>query len=206
MRLAIRGISVVMSEQLAAHWCPIQINDELRRHVSTPDTPVPLVSTFLIDPGHERELAGQRGDTAFVTRHQGRMRHTLTLRVYKLAETVGAFRFGEHLEQVPDWADSLIVDVGPDTDGNGMHAWAAWVSDVHGANDEFDPINSEPLTLTPVSGGLNGRVQLPAAAKALPVLGPNASLGLQVRDRNEALDRAAHVSVQRRTASAASRE
>ncbi len=184
MRLAIRGIPVVMSEQLAAHWCPIQINDELRRHVSTPDTPVPLVSSFLIDPGHERELAVQRGDTAFVTHHQGRMRHTLTLRVYKLAETVGAFRFGEHLEQVPDWADTLIIDVGPDTDGTGMHAWVAWVSEVHGANDEFDPITSQALTLTPVPGGLSGRVQLPTAARALAVIGPNASLGLQVRDRD----------------------
>ena len=29
MRLAIRGLSVVISEQLAAHWCPVQLNNEI---------------------------------------------------------------------------------------------------------------------------------------------------------------------------------
>ena len=60
------------------------------------------------------------------------MRHTLTLRVFKLDERDGSFRFADHLEQVPDWADSLIVDVGPDEAGTGLAAWAAWNSAVLG--------------------------------------------------------------------------
>src|SRR5580693_10814417 len=47
MRMAIRGLPVVVSEQLAAHWCPIQLNEELRRSGDAPDHPVPVVTTFL---------------------------------------------------------------------------------------------------------------------------------------------------------------
>jgi pimeloyl-ACP methyl ester carboxylesterase len=194
MRLAIRGVSVVMSEQQAAHWCPIQINHELSRHVDSPDTPVPLVSSFLIDPQHERDVARDRGETAAEPRHAGRLRYTLTLRVYKLVERDGVFRFAEHLEQVPDWADSLIVDVGPADAGTGLQAWAAWNSEVAGPNDQFDPITEglpretaperrRPLGLNNVGGVLSCQITLPAVARALPVLGPRASLGLRVIDR-----------------------
>jgi hypothetical protein len=151
MRLAIRGIPVVISEQQAEHWCPIQLNER---------TTVPLVCTFLIDS------------------HQGRMRYTLTLRVYKLVEADGVFRFADHLEQVPDWADTLIVDVGAD-----LQAWAAWNSEVAGPLDAYDPISASPLNLVRTEGAIYGRVELPATARALPALGPDATLGLRVVDR-----------------------
>ena len=51
MSLAIRGVSVVISEQQAAHWCPIQINDELSRHVDSPDDPVTAGVHLLAGPG-----------------------------------------------------------------------------------------------------------------------------------------------------------
>ena len=59
MRLAIRGLPVVMSEQLAAHWCPIQLNDELSAAGDAPDHPVPLVSTFLLDPAQQPRRRGR---------------------------------------------------------------------------------------------------------------------------------------------------
>ena len=190
MRLAIRGLPIVLSEQLAAHWCPIQINPELARHVDAADNPVPLAATFLLDPAHEAELAKEHGDSHLPAPHGGRMRYVLTLRVFKLVERGGGFRFSDHLEQVPDWADSLIVDVGPPIDGAGLAAWAAWNAEVAGANDRLDPITEglpetarHPLELQPDGDTRIGRISLPPAASALPVLGPKARLTIRVTDR-----------------------
>jgi pimeloyl-ACP methyl ester carboxylesterase len=190
VRLAIRGVSVVISEQQAAHWCPIQINEELRRHVDSPDTPVPLVSMFLLDPAHEAFLARERGEADLPVRHGGRLRYVLSLRVFKLVQRGGSFRFQEHLEQVPDWADSLIVDVGPGDTNDSVKAWAAWNSEVPGANDEMDPITAglpverqDPLIFDVQNGLHVAHVELPTVANALPVLGPQAVLTIRVTDR-----------------------
>jgi pimeloyl-ACP methyl ester carboxylesterase len=198
MRLAIRGLSVVISEQLAAHWCPIQLNEEIQRLGDTPDHPVPLVSTFLLDPARaatNQPLAAREGQNTVSQNppHDGRMRYTLTLRVFKLDERNGSFRFADHLEQVPDWADSLIVDVGPDEAGNGLSAWTAWNSEVEGVNDQYDPITDglpagQQHPTEPTREGVDYvcRVPLPAAARALPVLGENASIKISVHDRRPA--------------------
>jgi hypothetical protein len=188
LRLTIRGLPIVLTEQLAEHWCPIQLNDEIQRLGDAPDHPVPLVGTFLLDPG--RPAPGQPARDPGQPPHGGRMRYTLTLRVFKLDQQGGTFRFADHLEQVPDWADSLIVDVGPREDGAGIAAWAAWNSAVHGANDQFDPITEglpegqrDPLELAREGAGYTGRLPLPESARALPVLGRAASLTISVTDR-----------------------
>jgi pimeloyl-ACP methyl ester carboxylesterase len=182
MRLAVRGLSVVMSEQLAAHWCPIQLNDELARPVDSVDTPVPLVTTFLLDPAQQLPQAQNR--------HEGRARYSLTLRVFKLPERDGLFRFRDHLEQVPDWADTLVVDVAPTADGAGMQAWLAWNSQVHGALEDFDPItegvpdaSAGPVAFERRGDALTCGIDLPASARALPVLGKDARLAISVRER-----------------------
>ncbi len=192
-RLSIRGVSVVMSEQQAAHWCPIQINEELARHVDSTDTPVPLVTTFLLDPQHEATLRRERNEAERPLRHGGRLRHALSLRVFKLVERGGGFRFAEHLEQVADWADSLIVDVGPNAEGDGLQAWVAWNSEVAGPHDELDPITDglspDRRGASPFSssgGTWSCRVDLPPVARALPVLGPDAHLTISVTDREAA--------------------
>ena len=61
------------------------------------------------------------------------MRYSLTLRVAKLTQHDNSFDFSEHLEQVPDWADTAIFDVGPNATRDGLQAWAAWNSEVDGA-------------------------------------------------------------------------
>lgn len=188
LRLTIRGLPIVLTQQLAEYWCPIQLNDEIQRLGDTPDHPVPLVGTFLLDPGSP-DAAQPAGDPG-PPPHGGRMRYTITLRVFKLDQQGGTFRFADHLEQVPDWADSLIADVGPNQDGTGLAAWVAWNSAVYGANDQFDPITEAlpegqrgPLELARAGSGYVGRVPLPEAARALPVLGQAASLTISVTDR-----------------------
>jgi hypothetical protein len=47
MRLAIRGVSVVMSEQEAAHWCPTQIKEELKP--KKPDDPPITLGEVRVD-------------------------------------------------------------------------------------------------------------------------------------------------------------
>ncbi|NED59759.1 hypothetical protein G3I15_02335, partial [Streptomyces sp. SID10244] len=120
LRLSIRGLPVVLSEQRADQYCPIQLDDELRRLGDSPDHPVPLLSTFLLDPA----LAA--GDTGDQVRHGGRARYSLVLRVSKLIQRDGLFNYRDHLEQVFDWADTLIVDVGPNTAQTGIEAFTAW--------------------------------------------------------------------------------
>jgi len=190
MSLAIRGVSVVISEQQAAHWCPIQINEELSRHVDSPDDPVTLASTFLLDPAHLLELARERGDADPSQRHGGRLRYVLSLSVSKLVERGGFFSFGEHLEQVSDWSDSLIVDVGPNDAGTGLQAWAAWNSQVAGPNDELDPITEglpagqrDPISFDTTEGMRSCDIALPTVAQALSILGPLAHITIQVTDR-----------------------
>ncbi len=186
MRLAIRGQSIVMSEQLAAHYCPIQLNDEIRRKVDSPDHPVPLVSTFLLDPAKMQ----RQGPADKPVPHGGRARYTMTLRVFALEEKHGVFDFSDHLEQVPAWSDSLIVDVGPNATGTGLQAWTAWKTDINGQLAKFDPITKGLATPTeqPASFALEGddhvcRIALPDAARALPVFKPTAGLKVRVRER-----------------------
>jgi pimeloyl-ACP methyl ester carboxylesterase len=185
LRLAIRGLPVLISEQQAAHWCPIQLNEELRRLTDTSDHPVPLVTTFLLDPARIGTEPGANQPS-----HRGRARYTLSLRVYKLEEQGSSFRFANHLEQVPDWVDSLIVDVGPSDDDTGLHAWPAWNSQVAGPNDSFDPITQGlpedpgPAAMTRTGDQWQCHVDLPPVARALPILGPTAALTISITDRD----------------------
>ena len=189
MSLAIRGVSVVISEQQAGHWCPIQINDELSRHPDSADNPVSLASTFLLDPRHEQDLAKERGEAEPGQKHEGLLRYSLSLRIYKVDDRGGFFHFGDHLEEVPDWGDSLIVDIGTSAD-SGLQAWAAWNSEVAGPNASFNPITNgrpegqrDPLTFDPAKGMTSASVALPVVAQALPILGAGAHLTIQVTER-----------------------
>jgi pimeloyl-ACP methyl ester carboxylesterase len=183
MRLAVRGLPVIMSEQQAEHWCPIQLNDEIKRIGDSADHPVPLLSAFLLDPERLAQKLRDRGLTATAA-HEGRARYVMTLRVYQLNERGGVFRFADHLEQVPDWADSLIIDVGP-TDAGGMGGWAAWNHSVAGPNAEVDPIGPR-LDFQRSDDAYVARLELPAEARTLPILGSNAALTFVLHDRKTA--------------------
>ncbi|MGI5350656.1 esterase/lipase family protein [Streptomyces sp. CA-250714] len=185
MRLAIRGLPVIISERQAAHWCPIQLSKEIRRRSGKPDRTVPLAATFLLErapatPGPPLDKSAA-----------ARMRYSLTLRVFELQGQNGHFRFDDHLEQVPAWSDSLIVDIEPGTQGEGLQVWAAWNSMVEGAGERFDPITDglptpsqrQPAALEREDEGYACHIDLPPTARALPVLGADATVRIQIRDR-----------------------
>lgn len=176
MRLAIRGMSVVMSEQTTSHWCPIML----------PAEPGPggvtLARTFLLDPSdqaNENAMAGRR------------MRYTITLRLFPVHEADGGFDFRQSAEQVPLWQDSLIVDVEPGAGGgDSLVAHAAWNSTVPGASQKPEPITSElppeegrPLTFQANGDSVVASVPLPAPALRPDVMGTGASIQIAVSPR-----------------------
>ncbi|HZA11785.1 hypothetical protein [Mycobacterium sp.] len=187
MRLAVRGLSVVLSEQRSDQQSPIQLNDELKRLHDSPDHPVPLLTTFLLDlTTPVRDVLTVEEEV--VARHSGVSRYALTLRVIKLNERNSFFDFSEHLEQVADWADSAIFDVGPDDSGRGLRAWAKWNSEIPGAVEDFEPAKTQqPCTVTSLpDGSWQFELEFPDAAKSLAVLGKQAKLRITISDRAKA--------------------
>ncbi|MFG3118122.1 esterase/lipase family protein [Streptomyces sp. NPDC048197] len=173
-RLAVRGLPVVLHEQSAAHYCPIQLNQEAAQHADADGrvAPVPLATAFLLDPEQARARSQEQSPN--------RARYTLALRVFHLVERSGRFFWEDHLEQVADWEDTLIVDVGhPDqAPDNGLHVWAGWNSEVAGEVDRVDPIKRDPCSLTAEDGELHTEIPLPGPA--LPLLGTESCLRLTV--------------------------
>jgi pimeloyl-ACP methyl ester carboxylesterase len=189
MRLSIRGLSVVMSEQLAEHWCPIMLNAPAGQPdpLASADG-VPLAGTFLLDPADPDNLIPGVG---------GRMRYTLTLRLFNVPVSGGVFNFSNSLEQVPYWQDWLIIDVDPALGADGtqgpLTAYAAWGSLVPGFSGSTSSLDlqlppeqgGQPLTFTPRPGVLESDVLLPAAANSKGILGGQAKIRISVRSRQE---------------------
>ncbi|MFI6959896.1 esterase/lipase family protein [Nocardia sp. NPDC050408] len=192
VRLSVRGLPIVISEQRADQYCPIQLNEELKRNgdnsLDTPDRPVPLLTTFLFDPADLRSPQDEEATAP----HSGRARYSITLRVKKLTERSHGIDLRNHMEQVFDWVDSLIVDVGPQASGKGLQAWMAWNADVAGPIDRFDPITEglsrrkdrKPVKPTYTNNGQwKCRVALPDVARQLPIFGDTAALDITITDR-----------------------
>src|SRR6266699_2318631 len=183
MRLSIRGLSIVMSEQMAEHWCPIMLSapDGHDDPLAQPGG-VPLTGTFLLDP---RDRDDQVPDAS------SRMRHTLTLRLFKVPVSGKVFDFSNATEQVPYWQDWLIVDVEPDADAGKLRAYAAWGSVIPGADLNSDPISQQlppeeggqDLTFTNDGASLEASVPLTKAAIENEILGGRAKISLRVSSR-----------------------
>lgn len=164
VRMSIRGVSIVMHEQLAAHWCPIQLS--IPRIEDTADTPSPLVTTFLSSelprPGQDKP-----------------MRYALHLRILSLEERNGLFGFGDHLEQVGDFDDILIVDMG--WRDRRPAAWAEWNSKISGSLRDYEPAGEPLRDEEPSPGTWVAHVPLPTTAQ--PILGEQAKVKLTVTAR-----------------------
>jgi hypothetical protein len=172
VKLSVRGLPIVMHEQQASHYCPIQLNQEEGQPRDTPDAPVPLTTVFLLDR--------KRFDPDAQDELPRRCRYSLQVRAYRLQEKRGFFFWQDHLEQMADWDDTLIVDVGQSDDDpeDVLRAWAAWNSKTPGANADLDPISKEYLDFQ--QNALT--VEIPDSAK--PILGKDAHLRFTVKQRD----------------------
>jgi hypothetical protein len=194
VRVSIRGLPVLLSEQRAAHYCPIELGKVAGKHVATKAGPTPmddavtpepgpadvtgravyLASVFLLDPQGASQLQRESLTPDWVS---PRCRYSLQLSVLHLQQEHHLFFWGNHLETLPEWQDALIIDVGPsDDDDDGEHLWAAWQTKNSQVTSVPDPITAQPLEPDPgTSGPLTFTIPLPSAGQDL--LGPKAAGG-----------------------------
>ncbi|MFP4634988.1 MAG: esterase/lipase family protein [Nitriliruptoraceae bacterium] len=159
-RLSVRGLPIVMHEQLAAHHCPIQLDPA---EVDDGEA-VPLVTTYL---------------SSSASRPTDKMRYMLQVRVLSLRQHRSTFRFFDHLEQAADFDDVLVVDVAHrDT---GFAAWAGWKSQIPTPLRDHRPEGS-PLTDEDPDAG-TWVATVPLAENARGFLGPDAAVRLTVTPR-----------------------
>lgn len=192
--VSVRGLPVLLDDQVAAHYCPVELGARAGANVSAADAPAPsddvvapgsgpagdprsappLTTVFLLDPARARQM--QREDLqpgAF----SPRCRYSLQIRVLHLEEQHGLFFWHDHLESMPEWQDTLVVDVGPSDDDGTEHVWAAWQVDIAQVTSVPDPITDAPLNPT-APGTLSFTVALPPAGRQ--VLGASAAITLDM--------------------------
>ena len=159
-RLAIRELPVLVHEQTAEHFCPVDLNSQAKDQ-ARPLSPVPLITMFLA-PNRERATC----------------RYALSLKVISLKEEGGWFGFGDHLEQIADWEDSLVIDLQIENEGERVGdvtgGWFAWNSTLSGRIAEPERMPN-PLNWQRDDAGIwEGSVPLPDTARAM--LGAEARL------------------------------
>ena len=181
-RLSVRGLPIVMHEQLAAHHCPIQLHPPAGADGSDPGAagtgttfpgtaglgaagePVALVTTYLSSAAHRPTDA---------------MRYMLQLRVLSLRQHGSSFRFFDHLEQAADFDDVLVVDVAHRDAG--LTAWAAWKSQLPVPLRDYRP-DGPPLN--DADDAVEAwQVDVPLADNARRFLGSGAAVRLSAAPR-----------------------
>ncbi|MBO0909703.1 esterase/lipase family protein [Arthrobacter sunyaminii] len=171
--LAIRGLPVLVHEQSAAHFCPIQV--EHWKEGDPIDSPVPLLTTFLSSAAPRPQINGREVST---------LRQALRLRLMSIRESEGHFFFADHLEQTEDWQDTLLVDIEPPSSDRALpRAWAAWNSSIPTALRDWVPAEENLLAdIDPTAARWKGHVDVPEFSKEL--LGGTAGINLTVTPRN----------------------
>jgi len=158
--LAIRKLPVLIHEQTADHFCPVDLNAEAKDQAG-PTSPIPLITMFLA-PGQLMTC-----------------RYALSLNVTSLKEESGWFGFHDHLEKIADWEDSLVLDLqivpkGQPNEGNVTGGTCAWNSTIEGRIAETDLMPNDVGWTMDAAGVWRGEVPLPQTALAL--LGKDAKL------------------------------
>jgi pimeloyl-ACP methyl ester carboxylesterase len=154
-RLAIRELPVLIHEQTADHYCPVDLNAESKDQ-PTPLAPVPLITMFLA-PNPTKAAA----------------RYALSLRVSSLKQESGWFGLRDHLEQIADWEDSLVVDLTIDQEGQVAGGACGWNSTMSGRISTNDSLPQQ-LGWQKADDVWRGTVDLPPTARDM--LGGSARL------------------------------
>jgi hypothetical protein len=196
VRLSVRGLPVLITERTAAHYCPIELGkvagaaaaaenapgpgddavSTVEPQASGPAALVPLAMVFLLDPGRALRMQRENLEPGAVS---ARCRYFLHISVLHLEEKHRLFFWRNHLETMPEWEDTLIVDVGPGDNDPGEHLWAAWQTANPEVTSVSDPITDQPRDLAADAGGsLSCTIKLPEAGQNL--LGSDAAIKLSV--------------------------
>jgi len=117
-RVAVRGLPVLMHDQVTQHHSPILLELEKERV----GEPIPLFTVFLIPSEAADEKTCQ---------------YALLLAVHQQRHRGGFLSLRNHLEQIPLWQDQLVVDLRQETEGIYSGSWA-WRSSQVNPEDEPD--------------------------------------------------------------------
>ncbi|MFF3405244.1 hypothetical protein ACFYW8_03315 [Streptomyces sp. NPDC002742] len=169
VRLSVRGLQIATHERTSAQWCPIQLQGAMAGAAEAPpdstadgEACVPLVRTFL-----NSSLRAGGSDT---------MRYALHLRILSLHRRDGLLSFNDHLEQVADFDDILVIDVGADPAAPAISA--GWNSEITGRISDYVPEGRTRADENPAPGVWVNHIELPATAA--PMLGEDARIRLTV--------------------------
>jgi pimeloyl-ACP methyl ester carboxylesterase len=162
VKLAVRGLPVVLHERQAAQWCPLPLPPPDAD--GAPAAPVTLATTFL------RSGASRPADSTT-------MRYALEVRILSLRMGDGILWFKDHLEQTADFSDTLIVDIGTNETGR-PGVWADWNSVIAGTIRDHRPTGTPRPADDEESGGGVWRVHVPLPASARSILGEKAAIRL----------------------------
>ncbi len=150
--VAIRGLPVLMHEQTVRNLCPIEFAPK-------GPGPIHLYTSFLVP---EKSGAGENTS-----------RFSVTLALHAVDSREGFLWFDDHLEEVPLWSDTLVVDVKKDPPPKkGFDGWYSWRS------EKLEPEKSDTMMEedhpTIIKGGVRVKVPLPSAG--LKIAGPKTHL------------------------------
>lgn len=163
IRLSVRGVSVVMHEQVADHWCPVLFRPD---GAAAPDGALKLVTTSLMSGNEHRPTET--------------MRYALHLRLLNVPERDGHFDWKNHLERVGDFDDILVVDI---AEGADTGIWYAWASAIPGRLENHHPAQGKRLEFKRAGDSRwLGNVDLPDSATG--ITGKDAKIRLTVTQRN----------------------
>ncbi|HEX2051507.1 MAG TPA: lipase [Actinomycetota bacterium] len=147
VQVAVRGLPVLMHDQMLAHHSAISLEWEEK----VQGEPIPLFTLFLM---RSRAIDGKT------------CRYAIRLAVHRLEQRKGFLFFKNHLEQIPLWTDNLVVDLAESGDRYvGKYVWRSSANDGEPTHD-----------IDPVEDGDGWRVSLDLPQSAKPVLGDEAQL------------------------------
>jgi hypothetical protein len=194
VQVGVRGLPVLLDDQTAGHYCPVELgsvaggtasgalapgDDALTGdpQVASGGGSVKLANVFLLDPARAAKM--QRENLTAQGPPSPRCRYFVHLRVLHLEEKKRLFSFLDHLETLPEWDDYLIVDVGPGADGK-EHVWVAWQTQNPSVTSSVDPISQVPLEPEGLAGSAGLRFTVPLPDSGLKLLGGGAAIALDV--------------------------
>jgi hypothetical protein len=194
VQVGVRGLPVLLDDQTAGHYCPVELgsvtggtasgalapgDDALTGdpQVASASGTVKLANVFLLDPARAAKM--QRENLTAQGPPSPRCRYFVHLRVLHLEEKKRLFSFLDHLETLPEWDDYLIVDVGPGADGK-EHVWVAWQTQNPSVTSSVDPISQVPLEPEGLAGSAGLRFTVPLPDSGLKLLGGGAAIALDV--------------------------
>jgi hypothetical protein len=117
-QVSIRGLAVLVHERTIQHFCADAIDRDIyKERYERGDGDLPLFTSFLLDKRADRT-----------------MRYMIRIALYKQQYQKGFLVFQDHMERLPLWSDSLIIQLLQTGDGS-YEATYCWNSE-----------NSDPIT------------------------------------------------------------